>query len=106
MVALVFGLLSSIAYCLIEPPAAKKSFSFLFVQVCIYDTDKFQLVTSFRPASSANAAVKSIEFSRRGECFLLNCADRIIRVFSCEEVLQADGAELEPNKKLKDLVTL
>ncbi|KAF6767854.1 hypothetical protein AHF37_09061 [Paragonimus kellicotti] len=40
------------------------------------------------------------------ECFLLNCADRIIRVFSCEEVLQADGAELEPNKKLKDLVTL
>ncbi|KAF8561425.1 hypothetical protein P879_08572 [Paragonimus westermani] len=75
-------------------------------RVCIYDTDKFQLVTSFRPASSANAAVKSIEFSRRGECFLLNCADRIIRVFSCDEVLQADGAELEPNKKLKDLVTL
>ncbi|TGZ64617.1 hypothetical protein CRM22_006298 [Opisthorchis felineus] len=74
-------------------------------RVCIYDTEKFQLVTSFRPAGSANAAVKSIEFARRGEYFLLNCADRVIRVFNCEDALKADGQELEPLKKLKDLVT-
>ncbi|OON21951.1 hypothetical protein X801_02142, partial [Opisthorchis viverrini] len=73
--------------------------------VCIYDTEKFQLVTSFRPAGSANAAVKSIEFARRGEYFLLNCADRVIRVFNCEDALKGDGQELEPLKKLKDLVT-
>lgn len=75
------------------------------VMVCVYDTDKFQLVASFRPASSANAAVKSIEFARRGECFLLNCSDRVIRVFSCADAISSSGCELEPKKKLKDLVT-
>lgn len=72
-------------------------------RVSIYETDKFERVAHFR--SGANAAVKSIEFARRGEYFLLNSADRVIRVYNCEEALKADGTELEPIKKLKDLVT-
>ncbi|TNN07807.1 Retinoblastoma-binding protein 5 isoform 3 [Schistosoma japonicum] len=74
-------------------------------KVCIYETNNFQLVSSFKSTSAANAAIKSIEFARRGEYFLLNCADRVIRVYNCEDALNANVTDPEPIKKLKDLVT-
>ncbi|CAH8591328.1 unnamed protein product [Heterobilharzia americana] len=74
-------------------------------KVCIYDTKDFHLISSFKSTSAANAAIKSIEFARRGEYFLLNCADRVIRVYNCEDALNANNADPEPIKKLKDLVT-
>nr|CAH8852812.1 unnamed protein product [Trichobilharzia regenti] len=74
-------------------------------KVCIYDTTDFQLISSFKSTSAANAAIKSIEFARRGEYFLLNCADRVIRVYNCEDALNGSTADPEPIKKLKDLVT-
>ncbi|VDP66321.1 unnamed protein product, partial [Schistosoma mattheei] len=37
--------------------------------------------------------------------FLLNCADRVIRVYNCEDALNANVTDPEPIKKLKDLVT-
>ncbi|CAH8590899.1 unnamed protein product [Schistosoma bovis] len=74
-------------------------------KVCIYETKDFQLISSFKSTSAANAAIKSIEFARRGEYFLLNCADRVIRVYNCEDALNANVTDPEPIKKLKDLVT-
>ncbi|KAK4471005.1 hypothetical protein MN116_006506 [Schistosoma mekongi] len=74
-------------------------------KVCIYETNNFQLISSFKSTSAANAAIKSIEFARRGEYFLLNCADRVIRVYNCEDALNANVTDPEPIKKLKDLVT-
>lgn len=61
-----------------------------------------QLRASFRTSA---AAVKSIEFARRGDCLLVNAADRVIRVYDGAEVLTCgpDG-EPEPLQKLQDLV--
>lgn len=61
------------------------------------------LKASFRIGQSP--AVKSIEFARREDCFMVNAADRVIRVYNCTDVLGGgmDG-ELEPVQKLQDLV--
>ncbi|KAK2706436.1 retinoblastoma-binding protein 5 homolog [Artemia franciscana] len=50
-------------------------------------------------------AIKTIEFSRRGNSFLLNSADRIIRVYDSKTVLECgkDG-DPEPLQRLQDLV--
>ncbi|XP_069115526.1 retinoblastoma-binding protein 5-like isoform X1 [Argopecten irradians] len=69
--------------------------------------DLTKLVASFRVTTGTlnTTAIKSIEFARRGECFLVNSADRIIRVYESREVLTCgkDG-EPEPIQKLQDLV--
>jgi COMPASS component SWD1 len=66
-----------------------------------------ELKASFRvtTTTSSTTALKSIEFARRGNCFLVNSSDRIIRVYESEEVLACgkDG-EPEPIQKLQDLV--
>lgn len=64
---------------------------------------EISLKASFRIASAST--IKQIEFARRGECFLINSADRIIRVYDCKDVLEAgiDG-DPEPVQKLQDLV--
>jgi len=49
-------------------------------------------------------AVKGIEFSRRGESFLVNTADRVIRVYSVNEVMESTDKDPEPLQKLQDLV--
>ncbi|KAK2573622.1 Retinoblastoma-binding protein 5-like protein [Acropora cervicornis] len=69
----------------------------------------FKVVTEFRiqTGTSANTAVKAIEFARRGSAFLINSQDRIIRVFDSQIVLSCqgtEGAEPEPIQKLQDLV--
>ncbi|KAF0286737.1 Retinoblastoma-binding protein 5 [Amphibalanus amphitrite] len=66
-----------------------------------------QVVASFRVTSGASnsTALKTIEFARRGECFLVNSVDRVIRVYDAQKVLAAglDG-EPEPVQKLQDQV--
>ena len=66
-----------------------------------------QIVASFRVTSGASntTALKTIEYARRGECFLVNSVDRVIRVYDAKKVLAAgvDG-DPEPVQKLQDQV--
>lgn len=67
----------------------------------------FKTVTSFKvtQAASSTTAVKSIEFARRSKSFLVNTADRVIRVYKTTDVLKhKDGKDPEPDQKLQDLV--
>ncbi|XP_019624314.1 PREDICTED: retinoblastoma-binding protein 5 homolog [Branchiostoma belcheri] len=76
-------------------------------KVTVLKTKELELVASFRvtTGTSNTTAIKSIEFARRGNTFLVNTADRIIRVYEGGEVLACgkDG-EPEPIQKLQDLV--
>ncbi|CAE1319141.1 RBBP5 [Acanthosepion pharaonis] len=76
-------------------------------RILVFATDSLELVASFRVTTGTlnTTAIKSIEFARRGDCFLVNSADRIIRVYESGEVLACgkDG-EPEPIQKLQDLV--
>ena len=51
---------------------------------------QFKPVTSFKvtQAASSTTAVKSIEFARRSKSFLVNTADRVIRVYKTTDVLK------------------
>ncbi|XP_029186171.1 retinoblastoma-binding protein 5 homolog isoform X1 [Acropora millepora] len=78
-------------------------------KVLVIDAETYEVVTEFRiqTGTSANTAVKAIEFARRGSAFLINSQDRIIRVFDSQIVLSCqgtEGAEPEPIQKLQDLV--
>uniref|UniRef100_A0A8I5ULQ6 RB binding protein 5, histone lysine methyltransferase complex subunit n=1 Tax=Pongo abelii TaxID=9601 RepID=A0A8I5ULQ6_PONAB len=76
-------------------------------KILVLKTDSQDLVASFRvtTGTSNTTAIKSIEFARKGSCFLINTADRIIRVYDGREILTCgrDG-EPEPMQKLQDLV--
>ncbi|XP_078465693.1 retinoblastoma-binding protein 5 [Lampetra fluviatilis] len=77
-------------------------------KILVLKTDTQDLVASFRvtTGTSNTTAIKSIEFARKGSsCFLINTADRIIRVYDSLEILTCgkDG-EPEPIQKLQDLV--
>lgn len=95
-------------------------------KVLVLDSRTLEVKASFRIilGTSSATAVRSIEFARRGEyviceckykkisnnptffsCFLVNTADRVIRVYDSKEVLACskDG-EPEPIQKLQDLV--
>ena len=52
--------------------------------------DSFKLVSQFKVTQQASSttAVKGIEFSRRGGSFLVNTADRVIRVYKTKDVLK------------------
>ena len=67
---------------------------------------KMKVVSSFRVSqqASSTAAIKSIEFSRRGKSFLVNTADRVIRVYKTEDVMDLNDENPEPDQKLQDLV--
>lgn len=76
-------------------------------RILAFKTDGLDLVASFRVTTGTlnTTAIKSIEFARRGECFLVNSADRIIRVYESREVLTCGKeGEPEPIQKLQDLV--
>lgn len=62
-----------------------------------------EIVASFRVA---NTAIKQIEFApKRKDIFLVNTADRIIRVYDSQEVLTCGvNGEPEPVQKIQDLV--
>ncbi|KAG7281577.1 hypothetical protein CRUP_010052 [Coryphaenoides rupestris] len=76
-------------------------------KILVLNTNTQELVASFRvtTGTSNTTAIKSIEFARKGSCFLINTADRIIRVYDGREILTCgkDG-EPEPMQKLQDLV--
>lgn len=76
-------------------------------RILAYKLPSLELAASFRVTTGGQntTAIKSLEFARRGECFLVNSADRIIRVYESREVLTCgiDG-EPEPMQKLQDLV--
>ncbi|XP_059151928.1 retinoblastoma-binding protein 5 homolog isoform X2 [Physella acuta] len=76
-------------------------------RILAFNIDNLELAASFRVTTGGlnTTAIKSLEFARRGECFLVNSADRIIRVYESREVLTCgkDG-EPEPMQKLQDLV--
>lgn len=67
-----------------------------------------EVVVSFRvtTGSQSATAIKSIEFARRGDHFLCNTADRVIRVYDSRKVIDKAGedADVEPIQKLQDLV--
>ncbi|KAI8120761.1 Retinoblastoma-binding protein 5 like protein [Lucilia cuprina] len=76
-------------------------------KILVLDVETLEIVASFRiiVGTSSATAVKSIEFARRGDGFLINTSDRVIRVYDSKEVLALgkDG-EPEPIQKLQDLV--
>ena len=71
----------------------------------VFNTDTLQLKMSYRiTTNTANAAIKSIEFSRRGSAFLINSQDRTIRVYNRETAVSCgEGCEPEPVQKLQVL---
>ncbi|KAI1301508.1 Retinoblastoma-binding protein 5 -like protein [Halotydeus destructor] len=64
---------------------------------------QLEIVASFRVG---NTAIKQIEFPpKKKDCFLVNTADRVIRVYDVKEVLTCGtNGEPEPVQKLQDLV--
>ncbi|KAG5320215.1 RBBP5 protein, partial [Pseudoatta argentina] len=76
-------------------------------RVLVLDAETLNVKASYKitQGTASNTAVKSIEFARRGSCFLVNTADRVIRVYDSTEILACgkDG-EPEPIQKLQDLV--
>ncbi|XP_065365465.1 retinoblastoma-binding protein 5 homolog [Calliphora vicina] len=76
-------------------------------KILVLDVESLEIIASFRiiVGTSSATAVKSIEFARRGDGFLINTSDRVIRVYDSKEVLSLgkDG-EPEPIQKLQDLV--
>merc|ERR1719186_1347038 len=75
-------------------------------KILIVDTENLRVVKQFRLTQTVSNAVKGIEFSRRGESFLVNTADRVIRVYSVKEVMESVDRDKEPEplQKLQDLV--
>ncbi len=56
--------------------------------------EEMKTISSFRVTQqiSSTTAIKSIEFSRRGKSFLVNTADRVIRVYRVSEVMNLKGS--------------
>jgi len=75
-------------------------------KITVIHTDTLNIKLSYRiSTATANAAIKSIEFSRRGSSFLVNSQDRVIRVYNRDAVINCEeGDEPEPIQKLQDLV--
>nr|XP_002129816.1 retinoblastoma-binding protein 5-like [Ciona intestinalis] len=75
-------------------------------RVAVIKTKSLKVVASFRVTTgTTNVAIKQIEFARKGTCFLVNTADRIIRVYDGKEVFMCGkNGEPEPIQKLQDLV--
>lgn len=76
-------------------------------RILILDSQTLQLRASFKIiiGQSSTTGIKSIEFARRGECFLVNTSDRVIRVYDTKSVLKCGiNGEPEPIQKLQDLV--
>jgi COMPASS component SWD1 len=74
----------------------------------VLDSVTLETLTSFRITTGANTptVLRSIEFARRGDHFLVNSSDRIIRVFDSDDVLRSRKEKREPEciQRLQDLV--
>ncbi|UYV71401.1 RBBP5, partial [Cordylochernes scorpioides] len=76
-------------------------------KILAIQVDNLEIKASFRVTTGTfnTTGVKSIEFSKRGDFFLVSTADRIIRVYETGEVLACGrSGEPEPIQKLQDLV--
>jgi len=76
-------------------------------KILIVDSVKLKQKCCFRVTQTAavNNAVKGIEFARRSESFLVNTADRVIRIYNLKDVIDLPaGKDPEPLQKLQDLV--
>eukprot|EP00118_Oscarella_pearsei_P009523 m.55031 g.55031 ORF g.55031 m.55031 type:complete len:581 (+) comp34445_c0_seq1:66-1808(+) len=77
-------------------------------KILVLNSDTLKIISKFRITTGANTAtpVKSIDFARRGDHFLVNSGDRIIRVFDSEDILGAEKDNREPEciQRLQDLV--
>ena len=75
-------------------------------QIAVIDAVKLKIVAWFRVTTgNLNVAIKQIEFARKGTSFLVNTADRVIRVYDGKEVVMCGmSGEPEPIQKLQDLV--
>lgn len=73
-------------------------------KILVLTCPDLELKVSFK-VSTGMTGIKSIEFARKGDCFLLNCSDRVIRVYDAKHVLdKGKEGEPEPIQKLQDLV--
>nr|CAG4636959.1 EOG090X04Y3 [Ceriodaphnia reticulata]SVE72897.1 EOG090X04Y3 [Ceriodaphnia reticulata] len=76
-------------------------------RILVLDATSLEVRASFRitQGTTSTTAVRSIDFARRGDHFLVNSADRIIRVYDAKEILACgkDG-DPEPMQRLQDLV--
>jgi COMPASS component SWD1 len=61
----------------------------------VVDVKTLNILKTFKVTTGGTSvtAVKWVEFARRGTSFLLNCSDRIIRVYDIEDVLLIDVPE-------------
>merc|ERR1719251_445438 len=59
-------------------------------KILIINREKLSVVKQFKLTQTLSNAVKGIEFSRRGESFLVNTADRVIRVYNVQQVMEAE----------------
>ena len=76
-------------------------------RILVINCKSLEVAASFKvtTSTSSTTAIKSIEFARRGNHFLVNSADRIIRVYDNLEVMACGkNGEPEPIQKLQDLV--
>ncbi|XP_013142414.1 PREDICTED: retinoblastoma-binding protein 5 homolog [Papilio polytes] len=76
-------------------------------KILILDSQTLAVKASFKitVGTSSTTGIKSIEFARRGDCFLVNTSDRVIRVYDTNTVLKCGtNGEPEPIQKLQDLV--
>lgn len=76
-------------------------------KISVFKVSTKELITSFKVTNgnASSAAIKQIEFARRGNSFLVNTADRIIRVYELPDILKLNkDSEPEPRQKLQDLV--
>jgi len=75
-------------------------------RILVLNAATLEVKASFRiTQGSTTTAVRSIDFARRGDHFIVNSADRIIRVYDAKEIIACgkDG-DPEPMQRLQDLV--
>ncbi|GBP58882.1 Retinoblastoma-binding protein 5 homolog [Eumeta japonica] len=76
-------------------------------KILILHSQTLDVKASFKitVGTSSTTGIKSIEFARRGDCFLVNTSDRVIRVYDSKNILKCGiNGEPEPIQKLQDLV--
>lgn len=75
-------------------------------RIAVIKASTLEVVASFRVTTgAANTSIKEIEFARKGSSFLVNTADRIIRVYDGKEMSHFGlDCEIEPVQKLQDLI--
>lgn len=75
--------------------------------VLILNVTNFNILTEFKiPCiGSTPISIRSIEFSRKDQYFVLNCSDRIIRLYRMDIVLKNKELEAEPLAKFQDIIS-